>query len=153
MTIDDKVLKLHIWDTAGQERFKTVTSSYYRGAKGVIIVFDVCDKDSFDHVVTWLEDVKKYAGENIICLLIGNKCDEPEVRIISKTDAEELAALYNIPYFETSAKAGTNINEAFELLARNMLADSKLTDNRSSRSPIDVDLAKKETSYSCCKFT
>ncbi len=73
--LSGKAVKLQIWDTAGQERFKTITSSYYKGAHGIILVYDITDKQTFKDVENWLQEVDKYANENVIKLLVGNKCD------------------------------------------------------------------------------
>lgn len=113
INIDEKKVKLQIWDTAGQERFRTITTTYYKGAQAIIIVFDVTDKDSFDHLKNWIADIEKYAKEGIMKILVGNKCDLKEKRMISEEQAREFSRKYNIEYFETSAKDSSNIQELF----------------------------------------
>lgn len=80
MKVCGKKFKLNIWDTAGQERFKTITSTYYKGSNGVIIVYDITDEETFKNVPTWLEEVKKHAGINTVTFLVGNKCDLEDQR-------------------------------------------------------------------------
>ena len=86
--IEKKVVKLQIWDTAGQERFRTITSAYYRGADGIIIVYDVTCEESFNHVNEWLQEVNRYASEDTCKLLIGNKCDKAADRLVSTQQAQ-----------------------------------------------------------------
>ncbi|XP_040215286.1 ras-related protein Rab-43 [Rana temporaria] len=118
LEIQGKRVKLQIWDTAGQERFRTITQSYYRSANGAIIAYDISKKKSFESVPRWIEDVKKYAGSNIVQLLIGNKSDMHEFRDVPLQDAENLAKHYDIiSVVETSAKDSSNVEEAFVKMA------------------------------------
>eukprot|EP01114_Cavostelium_apophysatum_P021520 TRINITY_DN7537_c0_g1_i1.p1 TRINITY_DN7537_c0_g1~~TRINITY_DN7537_c0_g1_i1.p1 ORF type:complete len:203 (+),score=38.41 TRINITY_DN7537_c0_g1_i1:119-727(+) len=121
MNIEGKRVKLQIWDTAGQERFQTITTSYYRGAHGLIIVFDVTNKTSFENIKKWLDDVDRNASQHIVKLLVGNKCDLENKRQIDFHTAKALADKLNIGYLETSAKDNTNIGKAFERLAVNIM--------------------------------
>ncbi|KAF2323535.1 hypothetical protein GH714_035952 [Hevea brasiliensis] len=114
---DGKTIKLQIWDTAGQERFRTITSSYYRGAHGIIIVFDVTDEESFKNVKTWLKEIDKFATDNVNKLLVGNKCDITSKRVVSKETAKAFAEEIGIPFLETSAKNATNVEDAFMTMA------------------------------------
>merc|ERR1711939_987191 len=100
--IDGKVIKLQIWDTAGQERFRTITSSYYRGAHGIIVVYDVTDSESFDAVSRWLSEIERFAGTDVNKLLVGNKSDLTPKRVVALADAEAFAKGASIPFFETS---------------------------------------------------
>jgi len=119
--VEGKRVKLQIWDTAGQERFQTITTSYYRGAHGLIIVFDVTNKASFDNIKKWLEDVERNASQNIVKLLVGNKTDLEHKRVVDYHTAKALADRLNIDYLETSAKNNLNINKAFERLAATIM--------------------------------
>nr|GMD29784.1 ras-related protein RABD2a [Ipomoea batatas]GMD38166.1 ras-related protein RABD2a [Ipomoea batatas] len=110
---DGKTLKLQIWDTAGQERFRTITSSYYRGAHGIIVVYDVTDLESFNNVKQWLSEIDRYASENVNKLLVGNKCDLAENRAVSYETAKAFADEIGIPFMETSAKDATNVEQTF----------------------------------------
>ena len=85
------------WDTAGQERFRTITSSYYRGAHGIIIVYDISDRESFDNVKQWLSEIDRYACENVNKLLVGNKSDLASKRAVSTEQGQELAESLNPP--------------------------------------------------------
>ncbi|XP_010267054.1 PREDICTED: ras-related protein RIC1-like isoform X2 [Nelumbo nucifera] len=110
---DGKTIKLQIWDTAGQERFRTITSSYYRGAHGIIIVYDVTDQESFKNVKQWLSEIDRYASENVNKLLIGNKCDLTTNKVVSYETAKAFADEIGIPFLEASAKNATNVEQAF----------------------------------------
>eukprot|EP01103_Thecamoeba_quadrilineata_P017784 TRINITY_DN6462_c0_g1_i1.p1 TRINITY_DN6462_c0_g1~~TRINITY_DN6462_c0_g1_i1.p1 ORF type:complete len:200 (-),score=25.09 TRINITY_DN6462_c0_g1_i1:99-698(-) len=115
--LDGKTVKLQIWDTAGQERFRTITSSYYRGAHGIIVVYDVTDQVSFNNIKQWLQEIDRYATENVNKLLVGNKCDLPNKSVDSKV-AKEFAETKSIPFLETSAKNSINVENAFLTMAR-----------------------------------
>ena len=115
---DDKVCKLQIWDTAGQERFKTITSSYYKGAHGIIVIYDITDRDSFNSVHTWMSEVEKYTNDNITRILVGNKTDLEEKRAVSVEEGQEMANHYCVRFLETSAKECKNVDQAFQLMTR-----------------------------------
>jgi Ras-related protein Rab-1A len=115
--LDGKTVKLQIWDTAGQERFRTITSSYYRGAHGIIIVYDITDRESFDNVKQWLNEIDRYACENVNKLLVGNKCDMDSKRQVEYEEAKAFADERGIPFLETSAKDSTNVEKAFIQMA------------------------------------
>ncbi|KAG2524666.1 hypothetical protein JM16_004532, partial [Phytophthora kernoviae] len=132
------------WDTAGQERFRTITSAYYRGADGIIMVYDVTSQESFDHVNDWLNEVNRYASEGTCKLLVGNKSDISDNKAVSYETAKAFADSLSIPFLETSAKNAQNVEEAFLTMAselitiREMVGDAnrpagtKLTDNGKS---------------------
>jgi len=111
--IDGKTVKLQIWDTAGQERFRTITSSYYRGAHGIIVVYDVTDKVSFNNVKQWLGEIDRYACQSVNKLLVGNKADLVEKKVVDFNEAKEFADSLSISFLETSAKSAQNVEEAF----------------------------------------
>lgn len=118
VTIDEKVVKLQIWDTAGQERFRTITHNYYRGAHGIALVYDVTHAGSFENIRKWIQDVHTYAESSVNIVLIGNKCDLSDKRVIDTEKGREIAKEYGIEFFETSAKADINVQEAFAVLVR-----------------------------------
>jgi len=122
LDIKGKRIKLQIWDTAGQERFRTITASYYRGAHGIIVVYDVTDKNSFENVSKWLKEIDSFAGPNVVKLLVANKCDLTEQRVISAEQGQALASKLGISFVETSAKTATNVESAFLQMA-NIIKD------------------------------
>jgi Ras-related protein Rab-1A len=117
MSVGDKMVKLQIWDTAGQERFRNITSSYYRGAQGIIVVYDITDVDSFNNVKQWLSEIDRYASENVDKLLVGNKSDLEPARQVTKAMAEEFAESLQVKCIETSAKESSNVDDAFRSMA------------------------------------
>ena len=121
ITVKNKKVKLQIWDTAGQERFKTVTSAYYRGADGILIVYDQTDKNSFDHLNDWLDDILKYTTDEPIKLIIGNKDDLNEQKVISDDDIRNFSNRSNIEIVKTSAKSSFQVNYAFEKLTQKLI--------------------------------
>ncbi|KAI4901436.1 hypothetical protein NFI96_014725 [Prochilodus magdalenae] len=122
MEIQGKRVKLQIWDTAGQERFRTITQSYYRSTNGAIITYDITKKATFMSVPKWMEDVKKYGGSNIVPLLIGNKTDLTDLREVPFGDAQMMAEeLDFISVIETSAKDSSNVDEAFNKMAAELI--------------------------------
>eukprot|EP00977_Amphora_coffeiformis_P004111 scaffold823_cov219-Amphora_coffeaeformis.AAC.29 len=123
--LDAKTIKLQIWDTAGQERFRTITSSYYRGAHGIIVVYDVTDADSFNNVKQWLHEIDRYAAENVNKLLVGNKSDLTAKRVVSTEQGKEFADSLGIEFLETSAKTASNVEQAFLTMASQIKARMK----------------------------
>merc|ERR1711935_668480 len=116
--LEGKTVKLQIWDTAGQERFRTITSSYYRGAHGIIVVYDVTDQESFANVKQWLNEIDRYANENVNKLLVGNKSDLTAKRAVDYETAKAFADEIGIPFMETSAKSADNVEQAFMTMAQ-----------------------------------
>lgn len=130
LEVDGKTIKLQIWDTAGQERFKTITSSYYKGAHGIIVVYDITDKESFKNIDTWMNEVEKHASDNVSRIMWGNKCDLDDSRQVSTDEGKELADHYNIRFMETSAKESANVEEAFTLMTREIKSRVVLTERK-----------------------
>jgi len=116
--VHNKVIKLQIWDTAGQERFRAVTRSYYRGAAGAIMVYDITTRSSFNHLATWLTDARNHTNPCTVMMLIGNKLDMAKQREVSFEEAEAFAKDNGLIYLEVSAKTGQNVEEAFLRTAR-----------------------------------
>ena len=119
ITQNNKNIKIQIWDTAGQERFKSITKSYYKGAKGAIIVYDITRRATFENVQEWFKDTKTM-GDNthLVLMLVGNKCDLVNERQVSNEERKKEAEMNGMAFMETSALDGTNITEAFELMAK-----------------------------------
>ena len=177
--IDSKKTKVQIWDTAGQERynifcsyrflsltifvnrFRTITASYYRGAHGILLVYDVTNEQSFQSITAWLKDVQQYANEHVSIVLCGNKADLNHKRQVSYEQGKQLAKDLGLDFFETSAKTSDNVNAAFEKIIRNVIQKQNYLKN-SIGAPSMVDgpnptrkLEKKEgegasASGGCC---
>ena len=121
LEIDNKKVKAQIWDTAGQERYKSITSAYYKGAKGAFIVYDITNKSTFESVDKWIKDLNSYGDKNLTMLLIGNKSDLEDKRIINKEEGEEKAKSFELGFIETSAYNGDNIDQAFDIMLKEVL--------------------------------
>jgi len=117
LQVDGKVIKLQIWDSAGQERFRNITSSYYRGAHGIMIVYDLTDRTSFINLKSWLQEIDRYAAESVCRVIVGNKKDLESRRVVETSVAQEFCENYKIKFMETSAKDSTNVEQAFETMA------------------------------------
>jgi Ras-related protein Rab-1A len=142
LQIAPHTVKLQIWDTAGQDRFRSITSSYYRGAHGVLVVFDVGDRSSFEDCKTWLMEVERWSGERVQKLLLGNKADLPQgERQVSQQEAESWAQSQAIGYLETSAKNSINVGEAFITLATLIKEAQERTGVQSAAIAAGVNLA------------
>lgn len=113
LVIEHKSVKAQIWDTAGQERYRAVTSAYYRGAVGAMLVYDITRRQTFDHIPRWLEELRGHADKNIVIILIGNKADLKDQQAIPTEDAKEFAEKEGLFFLETSALEATNVETAF----------------------------------------
>jgi len=113
ITIDGKQIKLQIWDTAGQESFRSITRSYYRGAAGALLTYDITRRDTFNHLTNWLEDARQHSNSNMVIMLIGNKSDLEARREVKKEEGEAFAREHGLIFMETSAKTAANVEEAF----------------------------------------
>merc|ERR1712184_115762 len=111
--INEKNIKLQIWDTAGQESFKSITRSYYRGAAGALLVYDITRRDTFTHLTRWLEEVKQNGNPDMSIMLIGNKSDLDARRQVSTEEGERFAREHGLIFMETSAKTAYNVEESF----------------------------------------
>ena len=121
LEVNGKKVKLQIWDTAGQERFKNITASYYRGGNGVLVVYDITERESFDNLTSWLIEIEKNANKNVYKLLIGNKCDLEDKRKVTYQEGKDFAESNGMKFIETSAKDNTKVQEAFELLTSEIM--------------------------------
>ena len=157
LEIDGKKVKLQIWDTAGQERFKNITASYYRGGNGVLVVYDITDRDSFNNLNSWLIEIEKNANKNVFKLLIGNKNDLESERKVSYNEGKEFADSNGMQFIETSAKTSDKVHDAFKLLTneiiKNNLNKDKVMTNKGTERKIELnkgaDLNKKKKE-GCC---
>ena len=109
VTTEKHKIQLQLWDTAGQELFRSVTRGYYRGSAGAFLVFDITNRDTFDNIGRWLQDIKDVARSDVVTLLIGNKSDKADQRQVSTEEAQDFAKKNSMQYFETSAKTGSNL--------------------------------------------
>ncbi|KAJ4961772.1 hypothetical protein NE237_021682 [Protea cynaroides] len=117
--IGDKIIKVQIWDTAGQERFRAITSSYYRGARGALLVYDITRRRTFDNLAKWLKEIKELGGSDIVILLIGNKTDLVQAREVTEEEGHRLAEKEGLCFMETSALENLNVEGAFlQLITR-----------------------------------
>ena len=114
--IENNIVKVQIWDTAGEERYRSITNAYYKGAKGSLLVYDITNKKSFENVEKWISDLKANADEDISMILLGNKTDLEDKRVVTTEEGKNKAEFYNLTFMETSALNGNNIQEAFNEL-------------------------------------
>uniref|UniRef100_A0A7S3Y9X0 Ras-related protein Rab-1 n=1 Tax=Lotharella globosa TaxID=91324 RepID=A0A7S3Y9X0_9EUKA len=147
--LDNKMIKVQVWDTAGQERFRTITHNYYRGAHGILLAYDVTKIDSFENIRKWISDVRTYAEENVNLVLIGNKCDLVDSRVVQRNRGEKLANEYGIPFFETSAKEDICVIEAFDSLVRTV-CKRKFGEKKKKEEEKEVRLEQPGEKKSCC---
>ena len=119
--IAGKVVRIQIWDTAGQERFRNITNSYYKGANGIVIVYDVTNRQSFETVSQWIEEIGKKTT-NTLNVIIANKTDMTNHRVVSQQEGQNLANSYGLSYFETSAKDDSGVSEAFDFMGDKILS-------------------------------
>lgn len=139
---------MQIWDTAGQERFRTITKTYYKGAHGIILTYDVTDSASFKNIKNWIKQIEANAQNNVCKVLVGNKCDRPD-RNVNEEEGAKLAEEYKMKFFETSAKTNQNVNEVFDFLTKEIMKnnDSKTSGGVGLRKGDD----KKDQKKGCCK--
>lgn len=165
--IKDKIAKLQIWDTAGQERFRTIVNCFYRGAKGIIIVYDLGDQYSFDSINQWITSCKSEINIEIPIIVIGNKCDLKEKRVITEEQIQNLKKEYLFKYYETSAKSKINYLEPFYQFVNDLIQDSIIrvhNNNKILTNGINInqtteylqisdgqdDHIKTQNTYNCC---
>ena len=157
LNINYKNVKLQIWDTAGEERFRTIISSYYKGAHGILLVYDITLKESFESLNDWLNEIKKNTSKNIVKVLIGNKIDLNDKRVISFDEAKEFADNNNMKYIETSAKTATNVDQAFGLIGVELMKSFKgneeknITKKNVVLSNSEAVTDNKQIKKGCCK--
>ncbi|KAK2920496.1 hypothetical protein Q8A73_002700 [Channa argus] len=149
--LDGKKIKLQIWDTAGQERFRTITTAYYRGAMGIMLVYDITNEKSFDNIRNWIRNIEEHASSDVERMVLGNKCDINDKRQVSKERGEKLAIDYGIKFLETSAKSSINVEEAFYTLARDIMSrlNRKMNDSAPSGGggPVKITESRSKKSF------
>uniref|UniRef100_A0A8P4K4D0 small monomeric GTPase n=1 Tax=Dicentrarchus labrax TaxID=13489 RepID=A0A8P4K4D0_DICLA len=151
VTVDDVKVKLQIWDTAGQERFRSVTHAYYRDAHALLLLYDITSKTSFDNIRAWLTEVHEYAQSDVVIMLLGNKADMSSDRAIRRDEGERLAREYSVPFMETSAKTGVNVELAFTAVAKELKHRAVQHPNEPKFQIHEYIEAQKEKS-GCCSY-
>ncbi|XP_048969886.1 ras-related protein Rab-37 isoform X4 [Canis lupus baileyi] len=141
-----------IWDTAGQERFRSVTHAYYRDAQALLLLYDITNKSSFDNIRAWLTEIHEYAQRDVVIMLLGNKADVSNERVIRSEDGETLAREYGVPFMETSAKTGMNVELAFLAIAKE-LKYRALWHPDGPRFQIRDFVESQKKQPSCCSFS
>ena len=124
---DGKIVKIQIWDTAGQDRFRSITKNYYKGAHGIILLYDVTSRKTFENVKNWVTQIKEEVSDKVTIILVGNKIDDESNRKVSTEEGEQMAKECGLNFFETSAKSGINIDTTFnELVKKTVETYSKI---------------------------
>ena len=156
--INEQVFKIEMWDTAGQERYKSITAAYYKGAKGALVVFDTTMKSSFENIERWMEEIKEKAAKDMKIMIIGNKTDLVEERVVNTEEALTKAKELQAPIMETSALNGSNVKEAFYDLLKEMykeikqkidIVESKIA-AEGGKDGIQLNTNEEETKKGCC---
>ncbi|XP_064618700.1 ras-related protein Rab-35-like [Lineus longissimus] len=153
--VNGEKVKLQIWDTAGQERFRTITSTYYRGTHGVIVVYDVTSGESFANVKRWLHEIDQNC-DVVNRILVGNKDDDPDRKVVLTQDAQRFADQMTIQLFETSAKENKNVEEMFTAITKQVLStkrENQVKAQAQAKETVQLDRgrSKKSGSHKCCK--
>uniref|UniRef100_A0A8C6A4J0 Ras-related protein Rab-13 n=1 Tax=Marmota marmota marmota TaxID=9994 RepID=A0A8C6A4J0_MARMA len=148
--LQGKKIKLQIGDPAGQERFHTITTSYYRGAMGTVLVYDITNGKSFENISKWLRNIDGHANEDVERMLLGHKCDMDDKRLVPKGKGEQIAREHGIRFFETSAKANINIEKAFLTLPEDILRKTPVKEPNSEN--VDISSGGGVTGWKskCC---
>lgn len=149
VTIEDEVIKIMIYDTAGHDRFRQIANAQYKGAKGIVIVYDVTDNKTFDSVATWMNHIKENAESGVELILVGNKIDLTNEIVIKSENGNELAQKYGVPFIETSAKTSQNVESAFSTIIKNIYAKNK-SKSHDNLEIINTDKKEKKKNSKCC---
>ncbi|XP_053220638.1 ras-related protein Rab-26 [Podarcis raffonei] len=150
LNVDGVKVKLQIWDTAGQERFRSVTHAYYRDAHALLLLYDVTNRTSFDNIQAWLTEIHEYAKQDVVLMLLGNKVDSTQERVVKREDGEKLAKEYGVPFMETSAKSGLNVDLAFTAIAKELKHRSMKLPNE-PRFKLHDYVKKEVKGAGCCR--
>ena len=154
LELQNKQIKMQIWDTAGQERFRNVISSYFRGAHGILLIYDVTNRDSFKNLESWLIEIEQNSSENVLKVLIGNKNDLVDDKEIKTEEGQAFANRNGMQFIETSAKENTNVTEAFECLVKLMMefnSEKKAPTTKNDKKALSASAGKDlKTKKKCC---
>ncbi|CAD8133848.1 unnamed protein product [Paramecium pentaurelia] len=163
LTENGKIIQAQIWDTCGQERYKSITSAYYRGAVGAMLIYDITKQKTFENIEKWIQELKEYAETNVVAMLIGNKADLKAQRKVPSDKAAQFAENHTMAFMEVSAFDGTNvdlafsrlINEIYQLINKQSLAenqDQSLQQQMQSRNNMQIQQSQcNQSSDTCCK--
>ena len=143
---DGKLIKLQIWDTAGQERYRTLTTNLYKGAVGIVLIYDITNKKTFENVRSWITSIEEETSKKIILILVGNKADLKDERKVQKEEGEDIAKEFNLPFFESSAQSGLNVKSVFETLAKLIVEKKAQSANQGQKLTNIKNVEKKK----CC---
>ena len=154
-TVNNKQYKIYLYDTTGQEKYKSIALNIIKNAQGIILMYDITDRKSFESIPDWIKSVKDAKGSNFPMILLGNKLDKEDVRVIKEKEGKELADEYKIKFFETSNKTGINIQETGKALVNEILKINNLENRESKLSKSNTILSKKSVklkndSKRCC---
>ncbi|XP_022943001.1 ras-related protein RABA2a-like [Cucurbita moschata] len=159
LQVEGRTVKAQIWDTAGQERYRAITSAYYRGALGALLVYDVTKPMTFDNVNRWLKELRDHADSNIVIMLIGNKTDLKHLRAVATEDAQSYAEKEGLSFIETSALEATNVEKAFQTILseiyriiskKSLNSDEPATANIKEGKTIVVGESEDNSKKACC---
>ena len=159
LKINKDVFKIELWDTAGQERYKSITSAYYKGARGAIIVYDITSEETFNNIETWIQEVKGKSSNNLQIMIVGNKIDLYKDRKVSLEKGIEKAKTLNFHLFEASALDKTNVTEAFNHLFKELYLDIKNKSRTNSnnyesgnlsKTGVALDTENRQKKKNCC---
>ena len=142
---DGKMVKIQIWDTAGQDRFRSITKNYYKGAHGIVLIYDVTNKKSFENVSNWINQIREEVSDKVTIVLVGNKIDEEEKRVVTTEQGKKMANDIKIMLFECSAKTGVNIDSTFNELVKKTLENYSKIDGKGAKLK-----NKKKDKKGCC---
>ena len=155
--IKDKIYRIQIWDTAGTESFRSVTRGYYKSSVCALVVYDIANRESFNNINDWIEDCKNQSPKTIFFVLVGNKSDLEDKRQIMKEDGEEKAKSFNLGFIETSACSGDNIDQAFDIMLKEVLkkyvVENDINDEFEASGGKNIELDKKDNKTKkkkCC---
>ncbi|XP_065065965.1 ras-related protein Rab-26-like isoform X2 [Rhopilema esculentum] len=149
LVLDGSKIKLQIWDTAGQERFRSITHAYYRDAHALLLLYDVSSRKSFENSRAWLSEIQEYATGEVVVMLLGNKADLAKEKVVKREEGAKLAKDFQVPFLETSAKSGMNIELAFEAAARE-LVKKQGSESNVKKFDISTYVLDKEQKPGCC---
>ena len=142
-----KNVKIEIWDTAGQDRFRSIAKNYYKSANGIILIYDVTNRQTYDNVAKWISQIQQEVDQKVIIYIVGNKIDMENQRKVKTEEGQKIAEEYNFPFAETSVKDGININETFEDLVEKI---DIIFSNMGHKNTKKNKLYKGKSRTSCC---